>query len=167
MAGAGEVSRVAWCALAAVAALPVAGARAGAQDRPLTRPELRVDATSAHVSRVEGSLGAVVPVGTYVRLALAAGGGVARASGESRGAARADVIARFELDPLRQLARSAYLGGGVSYLATERERGRAYLALVAGWELKTRAGWVPTIEAGLGGGARIGIALRRGMVSWR
>ncbi|NUR35346.1 MAG: hypothetical protein HOQ30_15180, partial [Gemmatimonadaceae bacterium] len=47
------------------------------------------------------------------------------------------------------------------------ERGRAYLALVAGWELKTRAGWVPTIEAGLGGGARIGIALRRGMVSWR
>ncbi|HEX8848751.1 MAG TPA: hypothetical protein VF761_04385, partial [Gemmatimonadaceae bacterium] len=139
----------------------------GAQARPVTRPELRVDATSAHVSRLEGSLGAVVPMGIYARLALSAGGGVARVEGESRRAARADAIARFELDPLRQRARSVYLGGGVTYFATEKERGRGYLALVAGWELKTRAGWVPTIEAGLGGGARLGVTLKRGMESWR
>ena len=152
---------------ALVAALVLLASRAEAQANPRTRPELRLDATSAHVSRLEGSLGAVVPMGIYARLALSAGGGVARVEGESRGAARADAIARFELDPLRQRPRSLYLGGGVSWLATEKERGRGYLALVAGWELKTRAGWVPTIELGLGGGARLAFALRRGMESWR
>lgn len=154
-------------AAAALAALLSFASLAGAQERPVTRPELRLDATSAHVSRLEGSLGMIVPAGIYARLALSAGGGVARVRGETRGAARADAIARFELDPLRQRVRSVYLGGGVSYFATAGERGRGYLALVAGWELKTRHGWVPNIELGLGGGTRVAITLRRAMRDWR
>ena len=150
-----------------VAALLACASLASAQERPRPRPELRLDATSAHVPRLEGSLGMVVPAGIYARLALSAGGGVARVRAQTRGAARADAIARFELDPLRQRARSVYLGGGVSYFATEGERGRGYLALVAGWELKTRHGWVPNLELGLGGGTRVAITLRRAMQDWR
>ena len=131
------------------------------------RPELRVDATSARLPRLEGSAGLVVPAGIYARLALAAGAGVAHAAGETRTAARADAIARVELDPLRQHARSAYVGGGISWLGAEGARGRAYVALVAAAALKTRHGWVPSIELGLGGGARLGVAFRRAMESWR
>ncbi|HEX2781814.1 MAG TPA: hypothetical protein VHM30_20070 [Gemmatimonadaceae bacterium] len=153
---------------AATAALLLVAARsATAQERPRTRPELRLDATSARVSRLEGSAGLVVPLGIYGRLALSGGGGVARAAGATRTAARADAIARFELDPLNQRPHSVYLGGGVTWLATEGERGRAYLALVGALELKTRAGWVPSVELGIGGGARVGVAFRRAMQSWR
>lgn len=149
------------------AALLATPARAAAQQRPLVRPELRVDATSARAPRLEGSAGLVVPAGVYARLALTAGAGVARAAGETRTAARVDAIARFELDPLRQHVRSAYVGGGISWLGADGTRGRAYLALVAAMELKTRRGWVPSLELGLGGGARLGLAFRRAMESWR
>ncbi|HEX2781621.1 MAG TPA: hypothetical protein VHM30_19105, partial [Gemmatimonadaceae bacterium] len=63
---------------AATAALLLVAARsATAQERPRTRPELRLDAMSARVSRLEGSAGLVVPLGIYGRLALSGGGGVA------------------------------------------------------------------------------------------
>lgn len=140
---------------------------AAAQQNPVVRPELRLDATSARVPRLEGSAGLVVPAGVYVRLALTGGAGVARVNGAARSAARGDAIARFELDPLRQRARAAYFGAGLTWLGAEGARSRAYLALVGGVELKTRFGWVPVVEAGLGGGARVGLALRRGMDSWR
>lgn len=152
---------------ASVVALLLCARVASAQEHPVTRPELRLDATSARVSRLEGSLGVVVPAGIYARILLDVGGGVARVSGATRNAARADAIARFELDPLLQRQHSVYVGGGVSYLATAGERGRGYLAVVAGWELKTRHGWVPNIEIGMGGGARVALAFRRAMENWR
>jgi hypothetical protein len=138
-----------------------------AQRRPTTVPELRLDATSAHIPRLELSGGAVIPIGTYVRLALTGGGGLTRQNGAMRTAGRADGIVRFELDPLKQHTRGAYFGGGLSLFGRDGPHVRAYLALVAGLELTQRAGWVPSIEAGLGGGTRIGIGLRRAMESWR
>ena len=138
-----------------------------AQQQPVTVPEIRLDATSAHVPRLELSAGVVVPVGIYVRMALTAGAGVMRQGGISGKAGRADAIARFELDPLRQHTRGAYIGAGLSLLGRGGPHVRAYLALVAAVELKQRHGWVPTIEAGLGGGARIGVGLQRGMELWR
>ena len=84
-----------------------------------------------------------------------------------RTAARGDAIARFELDPLKQHTHGAYVGGGVSLLGSDGPKVHAYLALVAALELKQRAGWVPTLEAGLGGGARFGIGVHRAMELWR
>jgi hypothetical protein len=82
-------------------------------------------------------------------------------------AGRADAVVRFELDPLKQHTQGAYLGGGLSLLGREGPHVRGYLALVGGVELKQRGGWVPALEAGLGGGARFGIVLKRAMENWR
>ena len=139
----------------------------GAQQHPVTVPELRLDATSARIPRLELSGGAVVPIGIYVRLALTAGAGMTKQDGLYQAAARGDAIARFELDPLKQHSHGAYVGGGVSLLGRNGPHVRAYLALVAALELKQRAGWIPSIEAGLGGGARIGLGFRRAMELWR
>jgi hypothetical protein len=152
---------------AAAAGLVGAPFVAGAQQRPHTVPELRLDATSSHIPRLELSGGAIVPLGTYVRLALTAGGGVAREDGLTRKVGRGDAIMRFELDPLKQHSRGLYLGGGLSLLGRDGPHVRGYLALVGGVEFKPRAGWVPTIEAGLGGGARIAVSVRRAMELWR
>ena len=138
-----------------------------AQQHPATVPELRLDATSAHIPRLDLSAGAVIPVGIYVRLALTGGAGIARENGQAHAAGRADAIARFELDPLKQHTRGAYVGAGLSLFGRDGPHVRAYLALVAAVELKQRHGWVPSIEAGLGGGARIGIGLHRAMELWR
>ena len=151
----------------AVAALIAAPSLLLAQRRPTTVPELRLDATSSHVPRLELSGGGVIPVGTYVRLALTAGAGVALVDDERRKSGRGDAIVRFELDPLKQHARGLYVGGGISVLAHDGSDPRGYLALVAGLELRQRAGWVPVLEAGLGGGARIGVALKPAMENWR
>ena len=148
----------------ALAAVPLA---LHAQEHPQTVPELRLDATSAHVSRLELSAGAVVPIGIYTRLALTAGAGMAREYGLYHTVGRADAIARFELDPLKQHSQGAYLGGGISLLGDSGPHVRAWLALVAGLELKQRRGWVPALELGLGGGARVAVSLRRGMELWR
>jgi len=101
-------------------------------------PELRLDANSARIRRLEMSAGAVVPIGIYVRLALTAGGGVARENVMTHATARGDAIARFELDPLKQHTRGAYVGGGISLLGRDGPHVNAYLALVAGLELKAR-----------------------------
>ncbi|HET9003681.1 MAG TPA: hypothetical protein VFN39_06725, partial [Gemmatimonadaceae bacterium] len=66
-----------------------------------------------------------------------------------------------------QHSRGAYIGGGLSLLGRNGPHVRAYLALVAALELKQRGGWVPSIEADLGGGARVGIGVRRAMELWR
>lgn len=155
-------------ALCAIACAPLAASCVlQAQQHPTTVPELRLDGTSARIPRLELSAGAVVPVGIYVRLALSAGAGVIRENGLAHAAGRADAIARFELDPLKQHSRGGYVGGGLSLLGREGPHVRAYLALVAGLELKQRLGWIPSIEAGLGGGARVSVGVRRAMELWR
>ncbi len=156
-----------------VLALAITGGVLQAQDRPPVRPEVRVDATSARVNRLELSGGAAMPIGSYVRLAFLAGAGIARGNErngvapQDQPAARADVIARFQLDPFHQSARGLYGGGGVSYLASKGERGRLYLSLVAGVELRNRGHVAPAFEVGLGGGVRVGFALRRATTAWR
>jgi len=160
-------TRVVTALLAAVGAALCAPRGVCAQQHPVAVPELRLDATSARIPRLELSGGMVVPVGIYVRLALTAGAGMTKQTGSYEKAARGDAIARFELDPLKQHTHGAYVGGGVSLLGTRGPHVRAYLAIVAAVELKQRAGWVPTIEAGLGGGARLGVGVHRAMELWR
>lgn len=154
----------------AVATLP---AVSRAQQHPPVRAEIRVDATSANVDRLELGAGAAIPMGTYVRVALLAGGGIARYDARPDGsrrtvsAVRGDVIARFQIDPFHQSARGLYGGGGVSYLASEGARGQAYVTLAAGMELRDHGPVAPAIEVALGGGLRVSVALRRSGRGWR
>lgn len=145
-------------------ALPVARGPAQTPQLPV-QAEWRVDGIFARTGGVEAGLGVSVPTGIYVRNGLVAGIGVGRHAPEGR----TDLVSRFSLDPFRQSRWSLYGGGGISgrYRATEDGGAHAYLLLFVGLEgplpLGRTSGWVPAFEAGLGGGARVGIILRRGI----
>jgi len=80
---------------------------------------------------------------------------------------RTDFVSRFSLDPFRQSRWAPYAGAGVSgrYRSDLDGGSRAYLMILLGVEgplsLGSTEGWVPAVEVGLGGGARIGVVMRR------
>jgi len=127
--------------------------------------EIRLDAFFARSGAVEAGYGFTFPAGLYVRPGLVAGIGAGRHGVEGR----TDLIARFSFDPFRQSRWAPYAGGGLSgRYRSELDGGtRAYLLLFIGVEgplpLGERAGWVPALEVGLGGGGRVGVILRRGI----
>lgn len=127
--------------------------------------EWRIDGIFARTAAGEVGLGVSLPVGIYVRNGLVGGIGV----GEHGIEGRTDLLSRFSLDPFRQSRWSLYGGGGISgRYRTEQDGGsHAYLLLFLGLEgplpLGRTSGWVPAFEAGLGGGARVGVILRRGI----
>jgi hypothetical protein len=127
--------------------------------------EGRVDALFARSTGIEGAIGLTVPAGIYLRTGIVAGLGAGRHGVEGR----TDFISRFSLDPFRQSRWAPYAGGGVSgrYRSELDGGSRAYLLLFLGAEgalpLGRTSGWVPAIEVGLGGGARLAVILRRGI----
>jgi hypothetical protein len=140
-------------------------ARAGGQ---LTtqgfQAEGRVDGIFARTSGVEAGLGVSIPAGIYVRTGLVGGLGTGAHGIEGR----TDLVARFSMDPFRQSRWAPYGGAGLSgrYRSAEAGASRAYLLVFLGVEGplgNTGPGWVPAFELGLGGGARVGIVLRRGI----
>ena len=150
-------------ALGVVAALPAVG---GAQmNQQKFQSEGRIDAIFARSGAVEAAYGFTVPAGIYVRTGLVAGIGAGRHGVEGR----TDAIARFSMDPFRQSRWAPYAGAGLSgRYRSERDGGsRAYLLVYLGVEgplaLGALEGWVPAFELGLGGGARVGVILRKGI----
>ena len=127
--------------------------------------EVRVDGIFARSSAVEAGYGISIPAGIYMRTGLVAGVGVGRHGIESR----ADFISRFTLDPFRQSRWTPYGGAGLSGRFRPLADGgaKAYLLVFVGVEGPLPAGklsgWEPAVEVGLGGGARIGLVLRRGV----
>jgi hypothetical protein len=146
-----------------LAALPVVGSGQMVQQR--IQSEGRLDAIFARTSGVEAAYGFTVPVGIYVRSGIIAGVGVGRHGAEGR----TDFISRFSFDPFRQTRWAPYAGAGLSgRYRTDLDGGsRAYLLVFLGVEgplpLGELSGWVPAVEVGLGGGARVGLILRRGV----
>ena len=145
-------------------------ATAGAQTpQQSQQTEWRVDGIFARASGVEAGVGVSIPQGIYVRTGLVGGVGVGSHGAEGR----TDLLSRFSLDPFRQSRWALYGGGGISGRYRTREDGgsRAYLLLVMGLEgplpLGRTEGWVPVVELGLGGGARVGVGVRRGINSRR
>ena len=143
--------------------VPFAG---GAQmNQQKFQSEVRVDAIFARTGGVEAGYGFTVPAGIYVRTGLVAGIGSGRHGVEGR----TDLISRFSFDPFRQSRWAAYAGGGLSgrYRSQLDGGARAYLLVFLGVEgplpFGQPRGWVPAVEVGLGGGARIGVVLRRGV----
>jgi hypothetical protein len=124
--------------------------------------EVRADVILSSATVVHAGVGGTVPLGTYVRAGLIAGLGAGRGALDGR----TDLIGRFQLDPFRERRWAPYAGGGVSvrYSGDEAENTAGYLLVFIGMEGPlSRGGWSPAVEAGFGGGARIGVALRRGM----
>ncbi|HEY6089041.1 MAG TPA: hypothetical protein VD771_04545 [Gemmatimonadaceae bacterium] len=143
--------------------LPVGG---GAQiNQQKFQSEARIDGIFARTGGVEAGYGFTVPEGIYVRTGLVAGIGAGRHGLEGR----TDLISRFSLDPFRQSRWAPYAGAALSgRYRTQLDGGaRAYLLLFLGLEgpmpFGQTAGWVPALEVGLGGGARVGVVIRRGI----
>jgi hypothetical protein len=129
------------------------------------RVALRADALVGHEATVHAGLGVETDAGLYARVGVVGGVGVT-GFGEHRAlGGRAEAVARLVLDPLRQSRRGAYLGGGVGVLAAGDHDTRGYLLAVVGVEggggRPGRRGWMPAVELGIGGGARLSLVLRR------
>lgn len=141
--------------------------RLSAQPTPTAYPEFRADAIVANGTAVQGGAGLAVPVGVYVRFSVDGAVGERWTQGVSATEGRVDAIARFLLDPLRENSTALSIGGGLSTPIRRDGAHTPYLTVVVDVEGRRRAGWTPGVEAGLGGGARIGLVLRRSPPRWR
>jgi hypothetical protein len=130
--------------------------------------EFRLDAIMSHATSAYAGVGAVFPLGTYVRLGIDAAGGATFRDGSSRASGRVDAIARFLLDPFREAPFGISLGGGLSLLYADGDkRVRPYLTAVVDIEGRRRGSVTPALQFGLGGGARVGVVLRTSQPRWR
>jgi len=148
-------------AVAAIAALLTAPAAAIAQDDgPSVRTEWRADLFLARVDAAHAGVGSSADLGAYARLDAALGVGAAWIGSEAVASGRADLGVRFLLDPYRQERWGVYGGAGVSTRYEDGPGVRVHLTLYAGAELPGDRPWLPAIEAGIGGGVRVGLVMR-------
>jgi hypothetical protein len=139
---------------------------AHAQDpgfKPPVQLELRADVLGGPPAGAQLGIGANMAADSYVRIGLDVAGGIAARDG-GVGAARADLVARYLFDPFKEIRWGPYAGGGISAQWYDRSGGanwRGNLLVVLGVEGPVHAGWRTSVELGLGGGARLGVVLRR------
>lgn len=132
-----------------------------AQTRQGPLPEARLDVIEADATAIHAGVGLGFPIGVYVRPAILLAAGPATNGDVWRTSVRMDAVARFLLDPLRESSLGLYGAGGVSALHDPWGHWRGVITLALGLELPARAGGVWAVEVGLGGGVRLGVALRR------
>ena len=160
-------------ALAGAAALIVAMSvplRGQEVSIPVVSPELRADVLLGHQSAAQIGAGVQIPLGYYVRIGLDGAVGVRLGDGgsPSRVDGRLDLLTRFLLDPFRQSRYGLSLGGGLGLRAEPRDHVRPVLLAAIDLEGgRWSSGWVPALQVGLGGGARVGIVVRRGALRAR
>lgn len=118
------------------------------------QPEIRLETIAPAYHALLGAA-LHLPVGRYVRVGI---GGTGFATG------RADAIARFTFDPFRQMRWALSAGGGLSY---DIEREELFLALHGDLEGPRMGRVTPFVSAGLAGGARFAIGLRRALTNRR
>ena len=149
--------------LASVALLAAVSAPASAQQpRIPIVPELRIDVLGVNPTSVQGAVGVEIPAGYYVRVGLLAGAGATiEPDAASRAAGRVDLLVRFLVDPFRQSRWGFSAGGGVSLRADPGENVQPELLVALDLEgRRSRSGFTPSLQIGLGGGVRGGIGLR-------
>jgi hypothetical protein len=137
------------------------------QIKPFVQFETRSDVIFGSPSALQLALGANVPIDPYVRFGAIVGGGTSWQDGRSGASARADVTVRYLLDPYAETRWGVYGGGGISARWDRDPHWRTFLLLVGGVEAPAHGGWRTSLELGIGGGARVGIVLRRARLNWR
>lgn len=141
-------------------ALVAAAAHAQAPARHVV-PEARLDGFAGRLPGAQAAAGLSADAGTYVRLALLAGvGAERRPGGVVAGVQRVEGVARFHVDPLRQARRGVYFGGGLAVRHATGAPLRPALVALVGIEGRPHGGVTTAVEAGVGGGARLGLAFR-------
>jgi len=141
-------------------------AQAQAAPRPRTprwQPEARADFIGARAATAHLGAGISIPASTYVRLGLVAAAGQSWSDGEAHAAGRVDGLVRFVVDPLREFRWAPYASGGVGAIYDHSDDWRVVLVGVIGIEGPASGSIIPAVEVGFGGGARVGVVLRRTM----
>ena len=161
-----DTAVAAGCLLLAAASFTRAAAQSSAL-RPPRYAEYRGDLITGDGETLQAGGGVTVPVGYYVRVGVIGAAGATWRDDAVHPSARTDVIARFSLDPFREEPVGLSLGGGVSVPYVEGRRIRPYLTAVVDVEGRRRGGFTPAVQLGVGGGARIGLVLRRSSPRWR
>ena len=127
---------------------------------PKARIEGRLDALLASRTATELGAGIFVPVGTYVRAGLV--GGVGPITNPLRLTGRAELVGRFLLDPFYEHRWGPYVAGGLGVAD------HPYLVVLLGVDGPRWGRVTPALEAGVGHGVRVGLALRRSQpTGWR
>jgi hypothetical protein len=145
------------------AMMVVAATRSVSAQAARVEPEVRVDGIVAeHRSALQGALGADIPISPEMHLELAAGVGPSFAEGTGASfSARGDAIVHFLIDPRQLMRWSPYAGAGIGARYDRGPAWRAVAILVVGVNAPKWKHAAPFIEAGLGGGFRIGAGIRR------
>lgn len=125
--------------------------------------EGRVDVIGAKNSTAQAGIGILMFGGTYVRTGIVGAVGATKDGLSSR----ADGFALFHLDPFRESHWAPYGGAGLSARFDEGSRPRAYLLVFAGVDGLVKNGLTTSFEAGLGGGARLGVIIRQAVAERR
>ena len=136
------------------------------------QPELRADAFASDPYAVHGGAGLGLRLGYYARIvaivgAGASAGGDSRADERTHASGRIELLGRFVLDPFREQPRGPYAAAGLVQRLEDGARPRTRLTAVVGVEGRPRGGWAPSLEAGFGGGVRVGLVLRRALADGR
>jgi hypothetical protein len=155
---AGAVARAIIVALIAAPALAIAQTAA---PKPTVQFEARIDALGGPPAGAQAGVGANVMAGYYLRIGADVAGGVGWRDGNAVSSARADFAARYLLDPFGEIRWGPYVGGGFTAQWDRGTNSRGDLLFLVGLEGPVHAGWRTSVELGLGGGARLGVVLRR------
>jgi hypothetical protein len=126
------------------------------------QPEVRLEFIGARDPIMQLGAGTWFRAGTYARVGLMGAGGAAFRDGRAVLATRVDVQLRYVLDPFAESRWGAYGIGGVSLMHVRGSEVEPRLVLGGGIEGRPRR-VVRAVEAGLGGGVRLALALRRGL----
>jgi hypothetical protein len=146
----------------------VAAARLDAQlPRPRPYPEFRADALFGGGTTAQAGAGVAIPLGVYVRLGVDGAAGAMWDHDRTRATERVDAVARFLLDPFREVPVGLSMGGGASLRYVDGDRVRPYLVAVIDVEGRRRGAFTPAVQVGLGGGTRVSLLLRRSFPEWR
>jgi hypothetical protein len=137
-----------------------ASRQAGVPSR--VRTEARTDAFIARIDALHAGVGLATDLGTYFRLASIIGIGAADVDGETVTSGRAEILGRFVLDPFREARWGVYGATGILARYEDGPGTRGYLTLLLGVELPSERPTVTAVELGMGGGVRLGVAIRQG-----
>ena len=163
-------ARLAGCLSLCAAALVASPASALAQAdafKPAAQFAARVDALGGPPAGAQAGIGANIAAGYYLRIGADAAAGVSTRDGSAVASGRIDLVTRYLLDPFREFRCGPYAGAGFTAQWDRRAGWRGDLLLLIGIEGPVHAGWGSSVELGLGGGARLGVVLRRARANGR
>jgi hypothetical protein len=145
------------------------GVELGAQNRPATYTEYRGDVIVGRGTSAQVGGGIYVPMGYYLRVGVIGAAGSTWREHETVTSGRVDLIARYLIDPFREIEWAPSFGAGLSVHSVDGDRVRAYLVMALDIEgprvIDRRLS--PAFQIGLGGGARFAIAVRTSRGPWR